>query len=409
VKKQFMKSTGWTSDVATTELWRVAENGDVDELATLLPSVADINAGNEHGTTALMRAAQHGHVRMVRVLLQQGADANLKRHDQFTALALAAFFGHTEVVRVLIAHGADSEAPTRGGTSPFMWATARTFGDVAGHLKVKPVEAVEPVRAVERPRPQPIAVAAPTPAPKFERARAPQPAAPPNAAPLVIRTLKDPPEIWDLVHEVPRDFNASSAFLNHLKSMKAGSALMALILLALAGGVGFLLLRGVQAHSEANLPEQQGTSSAAPAVVRVAPAKTTVQPPAAVGATAPAATGAAATSPPAATISATTPAAPAATSDSDILALEAPATVVTRKPSNGWRSRSSHSVQRAPAEIAPVAASEPPPPAAPVSEKPNIRSSPEVVAKEKASPPLNPQLIAPAKNTQPKGKVIQWP
>jgi ankyrin repeat protein len=371
-----MESTEWTSDVATIELWRVAENGDVDELATLLPHVADIDAGNEHGTTALMRAAQHGHVRMVRALLQHGADANLKRHDKFTALALAAFFGHTEVVRVLIAHGADSEAPTRGGTSPFMWATARTFGDVAGHLKVKPVEEVEPAKVVERPRPQPRAVAAP--APNVE----------PKAGPIVIRTLKDPPEIWDLVHEAPRDFNASSAFLNHLRSMKAGSALMALMLLALAGGVGFLLLRGVQAHSEANLVKPRVESSAAPAVVRVAPAKTPVESPA-----------------PAVT---TAPVAPTV-SDSAILALEPSAPTVTRKPSNRWRSNLSRPAERIGEQTAPVAVSAPPPAPPVVTEKPNVRSNPEVVAKEKTAPPLNPQLIAPAKNTQPKGKVIQWP
>ena len=122
-------------DAATLALWRVAENGNVEELVELLSRAPDINARNEHGVTALMRAAQNGRARMVRALLEHGADANIKRNDKFTALALAAFFGHTEVVRTLMEHGADSKASTRGGTSPQMWATARTFNEVANLLE----------------------------------------------------------------------------------------------------------------------------------------------------------------------------------------------------------------------------------------------------------------------------------
>src|SRR5690349_19278435 len=126
-------------DTATLALWRVSENGNVEELVELLSRVPDINARNEHGVTALMRAAQNGRARMVRALLEHGADANIRRNDKFTALALAAFFGHTEVVRTLMEHGADSKASTRGGTSPQMWATARTFNEVVDQLE-KPVE-----------------------------------------------------------------------------------------------------------------------------------------------------------------------------------------------------------------------------------------------------------------------------
>src|SRR5689334_14508495 len=140
-----------TFDAASIALWRVAETGDVEELIALLPRVGNINARNEHGMTALMRAAQDGRVKMVRALLEHGADANIKRNDKFTALALAAFFGHTEVVRVLMEHGADSRASTRGGTSPQMWATARTFNEVVDQLE-KPVAApvVEPLAVLKK-------------------------------------------------------------------------------------------------------------------------------------------------------------------------------------------------------------------------------------------------------------------
>src|SRR5215467_4239968 len=155
-----LKQPEFTFDAATRELWRVAECGAAGELAALLLRGVDVNARNEHGMTALMRAARCGHAAAVRTLLERGADPNVARNDRFTALALAAFFGHTETVRILIEHGAKTEVVTRSGTSPRMWATARTFSDVA--------------RTLERP-----AATRPRPAP----------------APM-IKTLNHPPEIW---------------------------------------------------------------------------------------------------------------------------------------------------------------------------------------------------------------------
>src|SRR6476659_3820938 len=143
-------------DAATLALWRVAEHGDVDELSDVLRRVPDINACNEHGVTALMRAAQNGRVKLVRALLEHGADANIKSNDKFTALARAAFFGHTDVVRTLMEHGADLKASTRSGTSPQMWATARTFNEVVNQLEkplaAQPAPVVRPLAVVKETR-----------------------------------------------------------------------------------------------------------------------------------------------------------------------------------------------------------------------------------------------------------------
>src|SRR5687767_1371170 len=198
-----------TYDAATQDLWRVAESGDVDEFARILPRVQDINAHNQHGMTALMRAAYHGHEPMVRALLEHGADPNSTRNDRFTALALAAFFGHTETVKTLIEHGAKTEILTRCGTSAGMWATARTFEEAARCLQSRSrVRRAAPARASV---PEPACPSAPAKAPSVP---APVPA---PVGPTVVKTLKDPPEIWDLVHEAPRDFNPGSAFFSRLK------------------------------------------------------------------------------------------------------------------------------------------------------------------------------------------------
>src|ERR1043165_1976130 len=173
-------------DAATLELWRVAEDGDVDELAALLRRVPDINACNEHGVTALMHAAQNGRVKMVRALLEHGADANVRRNDKFTALALAAFFGHTEVVRTLMEHGADLRASTRSGTSPQMWATARTFNEVVDQLENR-VARPPVVRSVDSVVRETAAGSSSVQEPLVVR-KAPLAVA---AAPSVVRTLKD--------------------------------------------------------------------------------------------------------------------------------------------------------------------------------------------------------------------------
>jgi hypothetical protein len=209
-----LKQQEVTFDAATRELWRVAENGDANELTLVLSRGVNVNAHNEHGMTALMRAARCGHAGAVRALLLHGADPNVARNDRFTALALAAFFGHTETVRILIEHGAKTEVVTRSGTSPRMWATARTFTDAA--------------RCLEKPAP-----VRPAPAP-------------------VIKTLKDPPEIWDLVHEAPSErFNPRSAFVSRIKSMKRLVAVGAFagLLFAISCGVAAFVFRSSEASN----------------------------------------------------------------------------------------------------------------------------------------------------------------
>jgi hypothetical protein len=308
-------------DTATRELWRAAESGDANEVAQILSRGVGVNARNEHGMTALMRASCNGHAAVVRALLEHGADPNVARNDKFTALALAAFFGHTETVRILIDHGAKTEAVTRSGTSPRLWATARTFTETARCFE-KPA----PLRAV----PAPVT---PAPAP-------------------VIKTLKDPPEIWDLVHEVPQGFNARTAFLTRIKSMKrpVAVAAFAVLLFAVSCVVSAFVLR----RSEASNP-----------VIEPLPVQTAVEVPVT-----------------------PSPLAPAP--------VESPV-VITKK------TRQSKPRVVAEENVVAVAPSrEEPPVATPEIAKPKPRESP---VKSAPNPALSPHLIAPAKNA----KVIQWP
>jgi hypothetical protein len=332
-----------TFDAATCELWCAAESGDAIELTAMLDRSVDVDVCNEHGMTALMRAARGGHAAAVRALLEGGADPNLARNDRFTALALAAFFGHTETVRILIDHGAKTEIVTRSGTSPRMWATARTFTDAA--------------RCLEKPASRPVPVPVPAPV-----RRAPAPVS-------VVKTLKDPPEIWDLVHEVPNTrFDARSAFVSRIKSMNRAVAVgaFAVLLFVISCGVAAFVFRSSEANNIATeLPPVQ------------TPAEVRVDPP---------------------------------------LPVESS---VTEPVANADNPLSSHVVRKSPVtrpfKVRPIVeenvaqeapSREEPQVAVPEIQNPKPR---ELPVKSAPNAALSPHLITPSKSAAPKGKVIQWP
>ena len=333
---------------AAAELWRVAESGDVDELLRLLPRVNDINVRNRHGMTALMKAAFFGHEPVVRALLERGANPNLIRSDRFTALALAAFFGHADTVKTLIEFGAKTEAVTRCGASARTWAKVRTFDEVA--------------RCLESHSPKPLTI---VPAPVAVTSE------PVSDAPAVVKTLKDPPEIWDLVQEAPRSFNPRSAFLARIASMKKTFALgaCAAVFLIVGSGVGALMLRSSKAH---NLPAEVPPAPSAAAETTVsspAPAPAEVESPAV-----------------------------EVVNDNHARAIPNRARQLIRQP----RIPSVVSETR----VENVQSSEAPVVATPQFESP--KPAPPAV-KTSSNTTLSPQVISPSKNAAPKAKVIQWP
>lgn len=366
-------------NAATRELWRIAESGAIDELEGVLPQ-ADINGRNEHGMTALMRAAYHGRAQMVRVLLDHGADPNVARNDNFTALSLAAFFGHAEIVDMLMGRGANVEVSTRFGTSPYIWAKARSYGDVAQCLEKRRAARQQSV-AQERVLQEPVAQERILQEPV---AREPVSQELPSQ-PVVVRTLKDPPEIWDLVHEAPRNFNASSAFKARISSTKGGFLMIAAVLLVVIGaGIGAAIYFKDRLPS-VGVPGTAATTTAPPAVTKPAEANKPVTE----------------TSNPVAETN-------SAVADTQSVVASEPVsnefnTAVTRRPRPVARTRANSGEVKEQSDTAQAVAP-------PVVDPPKVNLPAATDAeKQKAAAPLGPQMISPPKSTPPKAKVIQWP
>ncbi len=367
-------------NAATRELWRIAESGAIDELDDVLPQ-ADINARSEHGMTALMRAAYHGRVQMVRVLLEHGADPNVTRNDNFTALSLAAFFGHAEIVDILMRHGANTDVATRFGTSPYIWARSRSFGDVARSLEKRTVEFKESAATPSRPL-------APPALPVVEESQPDQP--------IVVRTLSEPPEIWDLVQEAPRTFNARSAFMARMGSFKGGVAI-AIVLLAVAGaGAGAVYwLKDTMRSAPVSAPAATAATKppAAPATqtsTKQAPAAPVgVQPPATYNSAVPETT------------------TPAPLSDAYASPVDVNAAVpVPRRSRPFVRSRTNDGAVSNTETDSAQTATAPAPPATP---KPDLRAATDANPKNSTSPTSHQMIAPPPKPAPPKAKVIQWP
>ena len=202
-----------TPDALTRELWEVAEIGDVGQLNRLLSRGADINARNEAGMTALMVAAYLGRLEMVRSLSDHGADLNATDSKGSTAAMLADQSGHEDVVRILVARGVKKAQTAKVSETPSLrLIQAEPSDDVID-------SGVEP--AVSNP---------------------------------AVRTLHEPPDIWNLVPVV--ESNPSATFFGNLTSRRH---VMLILIVLLVGGVavfGFLKLRG--------LPRTDKAASTAP-------------------------------------------------------------------------------------------------------------------------------------------------
>jgi hypothetical protein len=204
-----------------------------------------------------------------------------------------------------------------------------------------------------------------------------------------VRTLKPPPEIWELVHPVaPRKRTPTMAFVNRITSN--GTTLMILILAALAlGGVSaFLIVRPDKLEAKTNpnakTPAVQQARPTRPGVASSASATVPENPPASE-----------------ATIGIQPSTTVTANAVEEIPTLASPKrTRPVKKPVPVSQEVVAERVSAERAESRPVVESN-------SERKSSLDSS---IAKPKANASVSPQVVAPAKPTEsPKAKVIPWP
>jgi hypothetical protein len=184
------------------DLWRVAENGEIAQLHELLARGADVNSSNDAGVTALMIAAHHGRLEMVRALTDRGADVNQIDRDGFTAATLAQRAGYEDIVRTLVA---------RGAKPPKQIVTSSAADGPALDETLRTSSAADMTSARSQP---------------------------------AVAPLPGPPNIWDVVHEAPVEFDPKSAFVGHLPPLNIiGLSVIALILVG-AAVFAFVKLNG---------------------------------------------------------------------------------------------------------------------------------------------------------------------
>ena len=94
------------------DLFRAAENGDVNTVEEVIKSGRDINArDSEYGNTALIIAAGAGNVEIVKLLLDAGADIGATGFFEITAVRAASGNEHWDIVKLLKNAKADKDAP----------------------------------------------------------------------------------------------------------------------------------------------------------------------------------------------------------------------------------------------------------------------------------------------------------
>jgi hypothetical protein len=212
-------------------LWQIAAAGEIEQLEEILNRGADVNTSNPSGLTPLMVAAYHGRIEMVRALIERGAEVNAVDDEGLTAAMLADDAGHDEIVRVLVG------------------------------------------RAVKRKRTLPAPETSQLQSAADETANAGGDTAEPTSRPPAVRTLLEPPDIWDMVHETRTEFKPGSAFFGRLTFRN--SLIAAAILLTVSAGVAlcFVGLRRLSSDGTAMAPAPAESNNPKPSAVAGRPNK----------------------------------------------------------------------------------------------------------------------------------------
>jgi len=103
-------------------LYEAADDGDFDQVKSLIAKGADVNAQDDKGVTALQYAVRGDHKDVVEFLIANGADVNSKDKYSYTPLYYAIWYKNKEIVKLLVAKGADVSFAPKDDYPPLHYA-----------------------------------------------------------------------------------------------------------------------------------------------------------------------------------------------------------------------------------------------------------------------------------------------
>jgi uncharacterized protein len=119
----------------SSSLLQAAYDGDVERVAALIRSGANVNEANEFGATPMSEAAKRGDTAVLKLLLQAGADPESANDEGETALMLVARTGDVEAAKLLLKAGARVDTREKwGGQTALIWAAAQNQPDMVKFL-----------------------------------------------------------------------------------------------------------------------------------------------------------------------------------------------------------------------------------------------------------------------------------
>jgi len=215
------------------QLWHIAGSGDLEQLDELLTQGVDVNAGDRTGVTALMRAAYHGQLAMVRALIGYGADPTAKDRSGLTALMMAEYGGHEEIVDALRPFAARGKREVASKPSVVASVTEQNV-DVAPDYD------------------------------DWESGKNSQTA----------RALREPLEIWEMVHATQTESYAPSASPRRIFSPRILALAVGALIICSGAVFGFLALRGAMNGSDDTAePRSDATAQTSSSNQRVSASK----------------------------------------------------------------------------------------------------------------------------------------
>jgi ankyrin repeat protein len=117
-------------DQGNTALHRAAQNGQLDQVKSLLLQGASLKKVNNFAETPLYLAATNGHLEVAKLLLAKGANWRAQNSLKISVLQAATRGGSVPLVNLLLDRGADPAAVDSNGMNSLHWAA------VAGNYRV---------------------------------------------------------------------------------------------------------------------------------------------------------------------------------------------------------------------------------------------------------------------------------